>query len=61
MPGGFALANRPFPGTIEPDHCRVKMTESPAILVFEIAWTTLVDGNLARLEELTHLSLISFP
>jgi ankyrin repeat protein len=31
------------------------MTENPAILFFETAWTAMVEGNLARLEELTHL------
>jgi hypothetical protein len=32
------------------------MPEDPAVLFFETAWTAMVEGDLARLEELTHLS-----
>lgn len=41
------------------DNCQAKMTENPAILFFETAWTPMVEGNLARLEELTYPK--SFP
>jgi ankyrin repeat protein len=34
-----------------------QMPEDPAILFFETAWTAMVEGDLARLEELTHLNL----
>jgi len=31
------------------------MPEDPAFLFFETAWAAMVEGNLARLEELTSL------